>query len=400
MVSLADIQINRGYEPDDGADEDRSYPSMEALFAPPEIGSEDRRMQARAYSYWLAMVENGELPPVEELRPEEIADFGPNAVLVDLTLGIDRPSIVYLGALLAAECGGDREIFALDDVPERSLLSRLTEHCLEVVATRSPVGYEAEFEGRTGKTIRYRSILLPFSSDGATVDFVFGVISWKEDVASAAQQQPAPAFEPVVSVPIQNAPRLGDLLAEARRAASLAAADKVRTRDYLYQAISATYDLVVAAASDPAGFARLAEDRAGGGPTRTATVLVFGPRHDKTRLSEIIAVLAHGQRLELPRGGLYARLAAAPGGIKGLLAEERLWRRGDAPAPRSRQLSRFVAGRLRQVPARKTDAAIEDGREFGLIVARRNPDGSVTPIGDAGSDLRLLERAARRLLDG
>ena len=400
MVSLADIQINRDYEADDSADEDLSYLSMESLFTPPGIGRDERRMQVRAYNHWLAMVADGELPAVEELRPETIADFGANGVLVDLTLGIDRPAIVYLGERLAEECGGDLEIFALGDVPGRSLLSRLTEHCLEVVATHSPVGFDAEFEGRSGATIYYRSILLPFSSNGASVDFVFGVISWKQGAAPAAPLAPLPPPGAATPAPAVIAPGLSALLAQARAAAGLAATCEARSHAALYHAISDVYDLILAAQADPAGFEQLAQGAAIRDPVRTAARLVFGFRYDKTRFSEIVTVLALAKRQELGRGGLCAWLAAAPGGIKALVAQARQLRGSTAAAPGKRQLSPTVAGRLRQITQVSADEAISTDREFGLIVARRNRDGSLELIGDAGSDVQLLERAAKHLLAG
>jgi hypothetical protein len=400
MVSLADIQINRGYEADDSAGEDLSYLSMESLFTPPGIGLDERRMQVRAYNHWLAMVEDSELPAVEELRPETIADFGPNGVLVDLTLGIDRPAIVYLGERLSEECGADREIFDLGDVPERSLLSRLTEHCLEVVATRSPVGFDAEFEGRAGKTIYYRSILLPFSSNGSSVDFVFGVISWKEGAVPTAPQVPVALLEAARPAAVAEAPGLGDLLTQARQAAHHAAASESRSHEALYHVISVSYDLLQVAEVDPAGFARLAEGSKFRDPVRTVVRLVFGPHHDKTRLSEIVTVLTLAKRQELPRGGVYAWLAATPGGIKALVAQARLMRRGTTSAPGRRRLSASTAANLRRITPLAADDAVSVGREFGLLVARRNRDGSLALIGDAGGDVRLLERAAKRLLIG
>jgi hypothetical protein len=50
---------------------------------------------------------------------------------------------------------------------------------MQIIANRSPVGFEAEFENPTGETICYRGILMPFSSDGDAIDFIYGVINWK-----------------------------------------------------------------------------------------------------------------------------------------------------------------------------------------------------------------------------
>src|SRR5206468_303766 len=60
-----------------------------------------------------------------------------------------------------------------------SLLSRLTDHFMQIIANRAPVGFEAEFENPRGESLCYRGILMPFSSDGDSIDFIYGVINWK-----------------------------------------------------------------------------------------------------------------------------------------------------------------------------------------------------------------------------
>ena len=64
-------------------------------------------------------------------------------------------------------------------MPSRSLLSRLTDHYMQIIANRAPIGFEAEFVNQRGENICYRGILMPFSSDGDTIDFIYGVINWK-----------------------------------------------------------------------------------------------------------------------------------------------------------------------------------------------------------------------------
>ncbi|MCU7231412.1 hypothetical protein NR514_27175, partial [Escherichia coli] len=92
----------------------------------------------------------------------------------------ENPAVQYLGAELAVECGADGEIESLADVPARSLLSRITDHYMQILANQAPIGFEAEFVNQRGATILYRGILLPFSSDEDTIDFIYGVINWKE----------------------------------------------------------------------------------------------------------------------------------------------------------------------------------------------------------------------------
>ncbi len=137
-------------------------------------------MQVRAYNFWAAMLDGRNFPSIEDLDPQDLPDFGPYSVLLDFTGGIDNPAVQFLGDTLAEECGDGQAIRHLADVPARSLLSRITDHYMQILANQAPIGFEAEFVNQRESTILYRGILLPFSSDDETIDFIYGVINWKE----------------------------------------------------------------------------------------------------------------------------------------------------------------------------------------------------------------------------
>jgi hypothetical protein len=149
--------------------------------APPSpVGQDERRMQVRAYNHWTSLLGDRNFPAIEDLDPASLGDFGPYSVLLDFSTGIEDPAIQYLGDKLAAECGASADYARLSDVPSRSLLSRITDHYLQILANQAPIGFEAEFVNQRGATILYRGILLPYSSDDDTIDFIYGVINWKE----------------------------------------------------------------------------------------------------------------------------------------------------------------------------------------------------------------------------
>ena len=137
-------------------------------------------MQVRAYNHWASLLDERNFPSIEDLKPDELPDFGPFSVLLDFTGGIENPGISYLGEEIAEECGTQTSIGRLADIPSRSLLSRITDHYMQILANQAPIGFEAEFINQREKTILYRGILLPFSSDDETIDFIYGVINWKE----------------------------------------------------------------------------------------------------------------------------------------------------------------------------------------------------------------------------
>ncbi len=168
----------------DPVDENDSWEAGEEEVSreiPPEaIGQDERRMQVRAYNHWASLLGDRTFPSIEDLVPEDLPDFGPNSVVLDFSSGIDDPIVQFLGDSLGEECGAEGVIGRLSDVPPRSLLSRITDHYMQILANQAPIGFEAEFVNQRGNSILYRGILLPFSSDDETIDFIYGVINWKE----------------------------------------------------------------------------------------------------------------------------------------------------------------------------------------------------------------------------
>jgi hypothetical protein len=147
---------------------------------PPVIGQDERRMQVRAYNYWAGLLGKRRFPAPDRLIAGDLPEFAPNSVLLHFADGIEDPQVLALGPSLAAECGDGQSIGRLSQVPGRSVLSRITDHYLQIIANEAPIGFEAEFVNLHGATILYRGILLPFSTDDATIDYIYGVINWKE----------------------------------------------------------------------------------------------------------------------------------------------------------------------------------------------------------------------------
>ncbi len=127
-----------------------------------EIGTDERRMHVRAYNHWVSLLRGRAYPSIEDLDPANIADFGPHAVLLDFSRGIEDPVIAYLGTALRTECDLDASVTLISQVPSRSLLSRLTDHYLQIIANRAPIGFEAEFVSQRGFNTMYRGIRCRF----------------------------------------------------------------------------------------------------------------------------------------------------------------------------------------------------------------------------------------------
>ena len=148
-------------------------------------------MHVRAYNYWVSLLDGRDFPSIEDLEPAEVDDFAVISVLLDFTCGVDNPAVRTWAQRSATNVRWMTACGPSPTCPSRSLLSRLTDHYMQIIANRAPVGFEAEFDNPRGESICYRGILMPFSSDGDTIDFIYGVINWKH-VGAEAEQPVAP----------------------------------------------------------------------------------------------------------------------------------------------------------------------------------------------------------------
>lgn len=388
------------------------------------IGTDERRMHVRAYNHWVSLLKGRPYPSIEDLDPAGIADFGAHSVLLDFTRGVDDPEIQFLGRALREECALDHAITRVVDVPARSLLSRLTDHYLQIIANRAPIGFEAEFVGTRGHQTLYRGILMPFSSSDDQIDFIYGVINWKEvlggeeqarldaELAAAMRETPAPSVDAIADVPevwadgpsrLADAAEaaeatlphsLGDRLALARESAAAARASDVRSRAALYRALGRAHDFALVASEDASGLAELLEDagltQQARAPMTPIVKLVFGADYDKTRITEFAAVLSFAIREGVPMGGLGTFIDEYPAGVKGIVAAERALRRPEKRTGPVPVIDRAPIARV----AIATGAA--EG-EIVVLVARANGNGELDVLGAVANDARLATRALAAL---
>ena len=407
------------------------------------IGTDERRMHVRAYNYWVSLLGGRDYPSIEDLEPGDVEDFATHSVLLDFTGGGDNPALPYVGAAIREECGLGENVRTIADIPSRSLLSRLTDHYMQIIANRAPVGFEAEFDNQRGEPISYRGILMPFSSDGDTIDFIYGVINWKKgaglpapvqvpeavadpvvadvekedvlelDEAVAFTDRPAPSSEfswegsattsddtseeadALSQITLDADAGLADRLWAARETAEAVKSADVRSRAALYRALSMAYDFAIAARDNPDDYAELLEDSGmkaqARAPMTPIVKLVFGVDYDKTRLTEFAAALSYAFRQDVAAGGFEAFIEAQVGGLKALVAAERAARRPDSkPDTRAEE----ARSRLRDVTPVPLDAIVSDD-EFSLVLTRRTAGGHHEAVAVV-DDPALVERAIRK----
>ena len=415
-----------------------------------DIGSDERRMHVRAYNHWVSLLGGRDYPSIEDLEPAEVSDFAAHSVLLDFTAGRDNPATPYIGAAIRQECDLADSIRSISEVPSRSLLSRLTDHYLQIIANRAPIGFEADFDNQRGESISYRGILMPFSSDGDTIDFIYGVINWKRGERAVSIQLPQAqvevardhasesaeelilgqphiadqggwAVEPVQSTPpvpvhvswedgplhdpesdeplpeiaLEEGAGLADRLWAARETADAVKSADGRSRAALYRALSHAYDFARATENEPDDYAELLEESGvkaqARAPMTPIVKLIFGVECDKARLTEFAAALSYARRQEIEQGGFLKFIESQAGGLKALVAAERQARR---PEPKADSRAEAARARLREVEPIALENVSGD-EEFALVLARRRADGGVEPVAVV-DDEAMVERAIRR----
>jgi hypothetical protein len=342
-----------------------------------DLGGDERRMHVRAYNHWVSLLKGRPYPSIADLEPDTITDFGPHSVLLDFSSGVVDPRIAYLGQALRHECGLQGPVSSTADVPSRSLLSRLTDHYLQIIANRAPIGFEAEFVSSRGRTTLYRGILMPFSSRGDAIDFIYGVINWKEladaemqaalsaelnaavrltthplstsvGVAQVWADGPSSGFEieeldlvavettaPAVREPVvdplpsiyRSTGALGEQLAMARESAAQVRVAEARSRAALHRTLGRAYDLALSAEREgDSDVEKLPPSRMPDQATSAmqSIALVFGSDFDPGRLAEFAYVLLHARRHQVPMGGLSSFLSGFDGDLRAIASAERL----------------------------------------------------------------------------
>jgi hypothetical protein len=429
----------------DGADEmvmTNRYRDDAAIDAPPLVGVDERRMQVRAYNIWSALLGGYQWPSIGQLDIGSL-DFADHAVLLDFSDGVESPMLTYVGELLRHESGLGDQRHRLNDVPRGSLLSRLTDHYLQIFANHAPIGFEAEFVNAQQRAIAYRGILLPFSSDGQQIDHILGVINWKEAATPQQETGLISSFEgalesltPTVPPHLQAVPTLQsvatwadgpslfdhnamvsgddddegdtsiyDRLADARNFADQAHEADGRRHAALYRAMGKAWDFALAAQDNPESLAELIEDAGlkpqSRSPMTPIVKLVFGAGCDRSRIAEYAAVLSYAQEQGFAVGALEPYLAAYDGGLKNLLRDIRDRRRGTAPhaAPTDAAAERLrVAAPAATIAAASIahDISALGDQEFILLIGRVTADGQIAVVGHSEADANLVDKAMRK----
>lgn len=300
---------------------------------PVEYKGQEKRITFQLYNCWFGLTSDYDIPPLKSLSPEDIVDYKNNLVLIDLRDPDNEPTLQVIGQLLNEDIDQDLSMKSISEIPRRTLLSRVTDHYMEVLGNKSPISFDAEFKNKYGKIILYRCVLLPFSDDGEHINFILGAIRWISEEELQASKDTAHTHKKTVG---EITPPQEDKTSEADLKACLKKCRKLvkgqnptdsRSRKSLYGALGAILDFHVLCLSSPTEAQKLLEAEGLKTQTRapfTPTLkLCFGKDYDKTRLTEYAAALSFAQKNGEDGMSLPDFLSNYPGGIKGCVRAAR-----------------------------------------------------------------------------
>lgn len=152
-----------------------------------DISPAERRRHATVFNYWLSIRGDRAFPPIRDLDPLEISDAGPCSVLLEVMGGGDDADIRHLGHTLKVD---GQKIERISDAPRPSLLACIASQLPIVASSRQPIAFEDNFPAGDS-TAHCWVTLLPFSSTGKWIDYVYGFITLNGAGAPAEDAEPA-----------------------------------------------------------------------------------------------------------------------------------------------------------------------------------------------------------------
>ena len=161
----------------------------------------ERRKHGMVHNYWLSLKADRRFPSIWDLDPLEIADAGPNSVMLDLSKDLENPEI-FVGEALRYDAKSSNDSGRQADA--QALLACVLDNYRAVLEKAGPIAFEEECAGEGGRTLACFGTLFPFSSSGQAIDYVFGLLSWRDATGEAEDfALPPLAEEPEVAEPAE-----------------------------------------------------------------------------------------------------------------------------------------------------------------------------------------------------
>ena len=140
----------------------------------------ERRLVLRLLKYWRGLGDGDVIPAESAIDANDIPDMWPHCAVLDVAGKESDPELTFVGNALAETAGADMTGRKLSHAAADTLLAKGLSYFGQVLAKRVPITFGGEFTDRRGMKILYRSIILPLSEDGTTINRLLAAANCRE----------------------------------------------------------------------------------------------------------------------------------------------------------------------------------------------------------------------------
>lgn len=141
----------------------------------PAIASRHEELR-QLYVYWLAKRGSRRAPSRADIDPVELARLLPHVVLLDVEQSPLRFRFRLVGTAVAKGFNVDPTGTYFDEMEHTPEQRELNQRLMAVADWGPPLSGTWDYTGADGRHVSYERLALPLSTDGNTVDMLFGGI--------------------------------------------------------------------------------------------------------------------------------------------------------------------------------------------------------------------------------
>jgi hypothetical protein len=159
---------------------------------------DERRLVSRVLRHWEEMALGRDLPGKDNIDPWLIGDDWSYCMLVSLNGDDGKPRFLMVGGNLLPADADSLYDKPIAECPSGTIPAALLTQLDRCVAASRPLNVSGGAL-HLGKTVLFRALLMPLSSDGRAVDTIFGAANFRPLAAGEDR-----ASHPIEVVPIED----------------------------------------------------------------------------------------------------------------------------------------------------------------------------------------------------
>jgi hypothetical protein len=140
----------------------------------------ERRLVLRVLAHWRKLCADREYPSFFDLDPSAIPDMWKNCFVLEIFEDDSEPRFRAMGEALAAQLDLSLIDQPVSTAPEKSLPGVAISFLDEVLEKGVPISRGDEFFKDDSTRVLFRSIILPMSDDGDTINGILGAVNCRE----------------------------------------------------------------------------------------------------------------------------------------------------------------------------------------------------------------------------